>query len=150
MASLLFLFRSKHHGAILNTASFKKLPWDIILLLGGGFALAYGMQHSGLSGWIGSQLEFFSHIPFVLMMPGVACLIIFLTEITSNTATTQVMLPILAAASLVGGMDITAILLVATLTSCCAFMPPVATPSNAIVFGSVHFPCTAWSKPASA
>jgi len=140
MASLLFLFRSKHHGAILNTASFKKLPWDIVLLLGGGFALAYGMQHSGLSGWVGSQLEFFGSIPFALMLLGIACMIIFLTEITSNTATIQVMLPILAAVSLAAGMDITAILLVATLTASCAFMLPVATPPNAIVFGSGHIP----------
>ncbi|MDQ6970803.1 MAG: SLC13 family permease [Mariprofundus sp.] len=144
MASLLFLFRSQSqgikHGAILNTASFRKLPWDIILLLGGGFALAYGMQHSGLSSWVGSQLEFLSDVPLPVMMLAIACIIIFLTEITSNTATTQVMLPILAAASLAGSMDITSILLVATLTSSCAFMLPVATPPNAIVFGTGHIP----------
>jgi len=140
MASLLFLFRNQQHGAILNTASFKKLPWDIILLLGGGFALAYGMQHSGLSGWVGNQLEFLSAVPLPLMLLGIACIIIFLTEITSNTATTQVMLPILAAASLAGSMDITSILLVATLTASCAFMLPVATPPNAIVFGTGHIP----------
>ncbi len=140
MASLLFLFRSQNHQSILNTASFRKLPWDIILLLGGGFALAYGMQHSGLSGWVGSQLEFLSAVPLPLMLVGIACIIIFLTEITSNTATTQVMLPILAAASLAGSMDITAILLVATLTASCAFMLPVATPPNAIVFGTGHIP----------
>jgi len=140
MASLLFLLRSKKGDSILNTASFRKLPWDIILLLGGGFALAYGMQHSGLSGWIGIQLEFLSEVPLPLMMLGVAAMIIFLTEITSNTATTQVMLPILAAASLANHMDITSILLVATLTASCAFMLPVATPPNAIVFGTGHVP----------
>ncbi|MDQ6998971.1 MAG: SLC13 family permease [Mariprofundus sp.] len=140
MASLLFLFRSKQHGAILNTASFRKLPWDIVLLLGGGFALAYGMQHSGLSGWIGGQLEFLGDVPLVLMMLGIACIIIFLTEITSNTATTQVMLPILAAASIASGLDITSTLLVATLAASCAFMLPVATPPNAIVFGTDRVP----------
>jgi len=140
MASLLFLFRSKSHGAILNTESFRKLPWDIVLLLGGGFALAYGMQHSGLSSWIGSQLEFLADVPLPVMMLGIACIIIFLTEITSNTATTQVMLPILAAASLANEMDITSVLLVATLSASCAFMLPVATPPNAIVFGTDHVP----------
>ena len=140
MASLLFLFRSKEHGAILNTASFRRLPWDIVLLLGGGFALAYGMQHSGLSGWIGSQLEFLGDVPLILMMMGIACMIIFLTEVTSNTATTQVMLPILAAASLAAGMDITSTMLVATLAASCAFMLPVATPPNAIVFATDKVP----------
>jgi len=136
MASLLFLFRSKHNSGILNTESFRKLPWDIVLLLGGGFALAYGMQNSGLSSWIGSQLQFLGDVPLPVMMLGIALVIIFLTEITSNTATTQVMLPILAAASLAGGLDITSTLLVATLTASCAFMLPVATPPNAIIFGS--------------
>ncbi len=140
MASLLFLFRKDSHGGILNTESFRKLPWDIVLLLGGGFALAYGMQHSGLSNWIGAQLQFLGDVPLPVMMLGIALVIIFLTEITSNTATTQVMLPILAAASLAGGLDITSTLLVATLTASCAFMLPVATPPNAIVFGSGHVP----------
>ncbi len=140
MASLLFLLRRKSHDAVLNRESFSKLPWDIVLLLGGGFALAFGMQHSGLSGWVGSQLEFLGDLPLILIMLIIAVVLIFLTEITSNTATTQVMLPILAAASLSGGLDITATLLVATLSASCAFMMPVATPPNAIIFGSGHVP----------
>ncbi len=146
MASLLFLFRSKQHGPILNTASFRKLPWDIVLLLGGGFALAYGMQHSGLSGWIGGQLEFLGDVPLIVMMLGITCIIIFLTEITSNTATTQVMLPILAAATLASGLDIISTLLVATLAASCAFMLPVATPPNAIVFGTDRVPMNSMVK----
>lgn len=136
MASLLFLFRSNHSGTILNSDSFRRLPWEIVILLGGGFALASGMQSSGLSAWIGSQLAFFSSVPLPVMMLCIAAVIIFLTEITSNTATTQVMLPILAAVSLASVLDITSILLVATLAASCAFMLPVATPPNAIVFGS--------------
>ena len=138
MAGLLFLFRTQNREFILNTASFRRLPWDIVLLLGGGFALAYGMQNSGLSSWMGSQLEFLKTVPLPLMMLGIALAITFLTEITSNTATTQVMLPILAAASLANALDPTSILLVATLSSSCAFMLPVATPPNAIIFGSGH------------
>ena len=138
MAALLFLFRSENNGAILNTQSFHRLPWDIVLLLGGGFALAYGMQHSGLSGWVGGQLEFLRNVSLIVMLLGIAMAIIFLTEITSNTATTQVLLPILAAVSLASGLDITSILLVATLSASCAFMLPVATPPNAIVFASGH------------
>jgi len=140
MASLLFLFRSNTKEAILNSGSFRRLPWEIVILLGGGFALAAGMQNSGLSSWIGSQLEFLSAVPLPVMMLGIAVVIIFLTEITSNTATTQVMLPILAAASLASVLDITSTLLVATLSASCAFMLPVATPPNAIVFGTGHVP----------
>lgn len=140
MASLLFLFRSNSAGAILRSEAFRKLPWDIVILLGGGFALAHGMQSSELSSWIGSQLAFLADVPLIMMMLGIALVIVFLTEITSNTATTQVMLPILAATSLAGGLDITSTLLVATLTASCAFMLPVATPPNAIIFGSGHVP----------
>ncbi|MFQ5344808.1 MAG: SLC13 family permease [Mariprofundus sp.] len=146
MAGLLFLFRTEDKRSILNTASFKKLPWDIVLLLGGGFALAYGMQHSGLSGWIGGQLEFLKAVPLLVMMLAIALAITFLTEITSNTATTQVMLPILAAATLANALDPTYILLVATLSASCAFMLPVATPPNAIVFGSGHVPMQSMIK----
>jgi len=138
MASLLFLLRARHGAPVLGADAFRKLPWDIVILLGGGFALAYGMQHSGLSAWVGAQLQFLGDVPLPLMMLGIAAVIIFLTEITSNTATTQVMLPILAAASLAGSIDISSVLLVATLSASCAFMLPVATPPNAIVFGSGH------------
>ncbi len=146
MSGLLFLFRAENHKCILNTASFRKLPWDIVLLLGGGFALAFGMQHSGLSSWVGGQLEFLKAVPLPAMMLGVALTITFLTEITSNTATTQVMLPILAAATLANKLDPTYILLVSTLSASCAFMLPVATPPNAIVFGSGHVPMQSMIK----
>jgi len=140
MAGLLFLFRDHNGNGILDHNAFSRLHWEIVMLLGGGFALASGMQSSGLSAWIGGQLEFLGSVPLPLMMLAVAGVIIFLTEITSNTATTQVMLPILAAASLAGSLDITSIMLVATLSASCAFMLPVATPPNAIIFGSGQVP----------
>ncbi|MDX8407148.1 MAG: SLC13 family permease [Mariprofundaceae bacterium] len=140
MASLLFLIRKQDGKGILQTSSIRRLPWDIVLLLGGGFALAYGMQHSGLSLWLGDQLTFLQAAPVPLMMLGIALAITFLTEITSNTATTQVMLPILAAAALANSIDPLLILVPATLSASCAFMLPVATPPNAIIFGSGHVP----------
>jgi len=140
MASLLFLFRKQDGSGILQTSSIRRLPWDIVLLLGGGFALAYGMQHSGLSVWMGDQLAFLQAVPIPLMMLGIALAITFLTEITSNTATTQVMLPILIAAALANSIDPLLILITATLSASCAFMLPVATPPNAIIFGSGHVP----------
>jgi len=140
MSLWLFLFKKVDGTPILDTPSISRLPWDIIILLGGGFALAHGMQHSGLSHWIGAQLEFLQHVPVPVMMLGIALVITFLTEITSNTATTQVMLPILAAAALSNAIDPLLILIPATLAASCAFMLPVATPPNAIVFGSGHIP----------
>ncbi len=138
MASLLFLCRGKDGKTILDSKSFRSLPWDIVILLGGGFALAYGMQHSGLSSWLGEQLAFMNDISLPWMMLIIALTITILTEITSNTATTQVMLPILAAAAMANELDPLMLLIPATLSASCAFMLPVATPPNAIVFGSGH------------
>jgi len=145
-ATLLFLLKSGEGIPILNRESFKRLPWEIVLLLGGGFALASGMQQSGLSLWIGSQLGFLGGVPLVLMMLGIALAITFLTEVTSNTATTQVMLPILAATALANEMDLMMVLIPATLAASCAFMLPVATPPNAIVFGTDYVPMQAMVK----
>lgn len=136
MAGTLFLFHNFQGAPILDANAFKRLPWDIVVLLGGGFALAFGMQEAGLSAWIGEQLQFLNTVPPLFMLLGIAVVIIFLTEITSNTATTQVMLPILAAASLASHLDVSANLLVAALSASCAFMLPVATPPNAIIFGT--------------
>jgi len=139
-AAWLFLLRGNDGRAVLNGEAFGKLPWDIVMLLGGGFALAYGMQHSGASQWLGEELGFLSGLPLPLMMLGIALAMTFLTEVTSNTAITQVMLPILAAAALSNQMDVLMILLPATLSASCAFMLPVATPPNAIVFGTHQVP----------
>jgi len=139
-AAWLFLLRGKDGRAVLAGESFNKLPWDIVLLLGGGFALAHGMQHSGASQWLGEQFGFLTGLSLPLMMLGIALLMSFLTEITSNTAITQVMLPILAAAALSNDIDLLLILLPATLSASCAFMLPVATPPNAIVFGTHQVP----------
>jgi sodium-dependent dicarboxylate transporter 2/3/5 len=139
-AGSLFLLRGENGKTILQGRAFGRLPWDIVLLLGGGFALAHGMQASGLSQWVGEQLSFLANIPLPVMMLGIVLAITFLTEITSNTAITQVMLPILAATALGNNLDLVLVLLPATLAASCAFMLPVATPPNAIVFGSKQIP----------
>ncbi len=133
---VLFLVPVRQGQPVLGKEAIGKLPWDILILLGGGFALAMGMQGSGLSLWIGEQLSFLSAIPLPLMLLGIAMVIIFLTEFTSNTATTQVMLPVLAGVAIATEQDIIALLLTTTLAASCAFMLPVATPPNAIVFAS--------------
>ncbi len=135
-ALLLFLVPVRQGEPILGKEAIDRLPWNILILLGGGFALAMGMKGSGLSLWIGEQLSFLSTIPLPLMLLGIATVIIILTEITSNTATTQVMLPVLAGVAIATEQDIIALLLTTTLAASCAFMLPVATPPNAIVFGT--------------
>ncbi len=145
-ALLLFLIPVRQGQPILGKEAIGRLPWDIIVLLGGGFALAMGMTGSGLSLWIGEQLAFLAAVPLPLMLLGIAAVIIFLTEITSNTATTQVMLPVLAGVALATGQDLIALLLVTTLAASCAFMLPVATPPNAIVFGTQRIEIEAMAR----
>lgn len=137
-ALLLFLIPVQQGKPILRHEAIGKLPWEILILLGGGFALAMGMKSSGLSLWIGEQMGFLVNVPLPVMLLGIALVITFITEITSNTATTQVMLPILVAVASAGNYDVTDMLLVATFSASCAFMLPVATPPNAIVFASGH------------
>ncbi len=145
-ALFLFLIPIRDGKPILGHKAIGRLPWEILILLGGGFALAMGMMNSGLSQWIGEQLAFLSIVPLPLMLLGIALVITFLTEVTSNTATTQVMLPVLAAVATVAGMDVTQVLLVATLAASCAFMLPVATPPNAIIFGTERVTMAAMMK----
>ncbi|MGK9368730.1 SLC13 family permease [Melioribacter sp. Ez-97] len=140
LALLLFMIpvnKSKGEtGFVLESDAINKIPWDIVLLFGGGFALAYGFVDSGLSEMIGRQFVSLKELnPFYIILS--ICLIVtFLTELTSNTATAQILLPILASLSL--ELNINPILLMApaAFSASCAFMLPVATPPNAIVFGS--------------
>lgn len=140
MSIILFLFPSKREidksKMILNNKIFSKVPWEIILLFGGGFALAKGFVVSGLAGYIGTQ---FSHLtdvnPFILMIV-TAFSITFLTELTSNTATSEMILPVLASISVAIGINPLLLMITATFSASMAFMLPVATPPNAVVFAS--------------
>lgn len=136
-ALVLFLVPAREKERhLLDWETAKGIPWDIILLFGGGFALASAFAESGLSRWVGEQLAFAGGLhPHVLML-AVAGAMSLMTELTSNTATTELMLPILAA--LCEGIRVHPLLLMVPATLACsyAFMLPVATPPNAIVFGS--------------
>jgi len=112
------------------------IPWGIVLLFGGGFALAHGFKVSGLSRWIGLQLGALRGLPVPILIIGTSTLMTFLTELTSNTATTTLMLPILASMATFMQINPYLLMIPATLSASCAFMLPVATPPNAIVFGS--------------
>ena len=113
-----------------------KIPWGVLLLFAGGIAIAKACIESGLSQQLGEALSGISNLPLILMI-GVVCLAVtFLTEVTSNTATATLLLPILAATAVVTAIDPRLIMIPATISASFAFMLPVATPPNAIVFGN--------------
>lgn len=114
----------------------EKLPWGVLILFGGGLSLAAGVTSSGLSEWIGSQVAGLTNVPLWALVGLVAVVVIFLTELTSNVATATAFLPVLGGVALGMGLDPLVILLPAGLAASCAFMLPVATPPNAIVFAS--------------
>ena len=123
--------------ALMNWTTAKELPWGILLLFGGGFALAGAFKSSGLSHYLGDSFAgSVAGLPPLLLVAAACLLLTFLTEVTSNTATTEVMLPVLAGTA--GSLGVNPLLLMvpATLSASCAFMLPIATPPNAIVFGS--------------
>lgn len=114
----------------------KKLPWEILILFGGGLSLAAAITDTGLAEWIGQSLQVFDFLPIFLLILFSLFVIIFLTEITSNTATAAAFIPILASVALAMGYDPLVLVIPAAMGASCAFMLPVATPPNAIVFGS--------------
>lgn len=135
---LLFMVPSSQRpGALMDWDTARtKVPWGLLLLFGGGFALAAGFQSSGLSQVIGAGLERLAGLPDLGIISLVCVVLTFMTEVTSNTATTTLVLPILAEAASNLGIDPRALMIPATLSASCAFMMPVASPTQAIVFGS--------------
>ena len=114
----------------------RKMPWGILVLFGGGLSLARAVKTNGVAEFIGEQANFLSGAPTILLVLTITTAVIFLSELTSNTATTATLLPVLAGVAL--GLDVHPYMLIipAAVAASCAFMMPVATPPNAIVFGS--------------
>lgn len=113
-----------------------KLPWDILLLFGGGFALAQGFSNTGLTEWIGTQLSVLQGTHLIVIVLAITLVVIFLTEVTSNTATATLILPVMGALAHAMDMQPLSLMLPAAVAASYAFMLPVATPPNAIVFSS--------------
>ncbi|MDG2309640.1 MAG: SLC13 family permease, partial [Planctomycetota bacterium] len=138
IAILLFLIPSKKNPGekLMDWAAAKEIRWGIILMFGGGFALATGFIESGLSESLGEQLTSLQNVPLWMLITIICTVITFLTELTSNMATTEVVLPILAAMAKAIGVNPLVLMIPATLSASCAFMLPVATAPNAIAFGA--------------
>ena len=136
-AIIIFLLPTKNRKRkILNWEEAVKLPWGILLLFGGGMALAAGFKDSGLALWIGNQMTLLDGVSLMLLVFILIASVNFLTEITSNLATTAMLLPILYPMSMTIDVHPFILMVSATVAASCAFMLPVATPPNAIVFGS--------------
>ena len=141
IAALLFVIpggRDKENRRVplMDWETAVRLPWGTLLLFGGGFAIAHAFRHTGLSGWTGHLLAGTGLEHPLAWVVACSGLLTFLTEITSNTATTQVMLPVLAQTATQIQINPLVLMLPATISASCAFMLPVATPPNAIVFAS--------------
>jgi len=142
MAGALLLFviptSIRKNEYVLNWDWAKRIPWGILILFGGGFALAAGFRETGLDLWIGNAFGSFHYSSVLILVIAICLLLTFLTEITSNTATITMMLPILAAMAISLHIHPFVLMIPATIATSFAFMMPVATPPNAIVFGSKY------------
>jgi sodium-dependent dicarboxylate transporter 2/3/5 len=126
----------KKREFLLDWDSAVKIPWGILLLFGGGIALARGFQSTGLATWFGDRLSVLQGLPLPLLVLLICLVVTFLTELTSNTATASIFMPILAGMATSLGTAPEILMIPAAMSASCAFMLPVATPPNAIVFGS--------------
>ncbi|WP_017614666.1 SLC13 family permease [Nocardiopsis salina] len=136
VAVVLFLIPVDRHTRLLDWETAIKLPWGILLLFGGGLAISAQFTDSGLSEWIGGQVTALAGVPTWVLILAVAGLVLALTELTSNTATAATFLPILGGVAVGMDVDILVLIVPAVLAASMAFMLPVATPPNAIAFGS--------------
>ena len=134
---ILFVLPSKEKkSTLLNWKDTFQLPWGIIILFGGGMALAKAFETSGLAVWLGGLMTTFGGLPLFVLILLLITAVNFLTEITSNLATTAMLLPVLAPLALEVGVHPFGLMVGAAVAASCAYMLPVATPPNAVVFGS--------------
>jgi sodium-dependent dicarboxylate transporter 2/3/5 len=123
-------------GKLLDWKTANQIPWGMLILVGAGLCLGEAFKQSGLSASIAHGLSGVENLPSILLLLGICLLVTFLTEITSNTATTSLLMPILGAAAIAAELDPKLLLVPAALSASCAFMLPVATIPNAVVFGT--------------
>ena len=138
LAMFLIPAKTENRDRLLDWESAVKLPWGVILLFGGGLTLAAAIKKTGLAIWIGESMSALATAPLILLILAVVGLVIFLTELTSNTATTAALVPVLAAVAAVGNIDPMMLAAPTAMAASCAFMLPVATAPNAVIYSSGH------------
>jgi len=122
--------------ALLDWDDGKSIPWDVVLLFGGGLSIAAAVQASGLATWLGTSLAGLAVLPPILVILIIVTLLIFLTEVMSNVAAMTTFLPVLGAMAAATGIDVTSLVIPCAMAASCAFMLPIATGPNAVVFGT--------------
>ncbi|MYF02790.1 MAG: SLC13/DASS family transporter [Gammaproteobacteria bacterium] len=137
---LLFLIPDGKGGKLLDWETATTIPWGMLILFGAGLSIATAFTSSGLSEILGTQLQALDVLPVIVVVIIICVGVTFLTEATSNTATTTLLLPILGATAVALAVDPKYLMVPATMSASCAFMLPVATPPNVVVFSSGRFP----------
>lgn len=135
-ALLLFVIPARKEASLLSWEDTEKVPWGVALLMGGGFAIARGFAETGLAEWVSQSFTFLVAMPVFLLILATVVITKIFTEITSNTATATILMPIAASIAVTLGISPFGIMAAVAISSSLAFMMPVATPPNAIVFGS--------------
>ncbi len=135
-AIALFLLPGANQRRILDDDAIQGLPWPVLVLFGGGLALADGIQGTGLADWIGTSLHLIDTWPLVAAVLAVTAVTILMSELASNTATAAAFLPLVAALAIAMGIDPMMLAVPTALAATCAFMMPVGTPTNAMVYGT--------------
>ena len=138
-ALALFVIPNGKGEKLLDWKTAENIPWGVLILFAGGICIATAFKTSGLSELLGNGLAGLGQLPILLIIGTICLSVTFLTEVTSNTATTTLLLPILVAAAITAEIDPKIFMVPATISASFAFMLPVATPPNAIVFGSEKF-----------
>lgn len=138
LAMFLVPAKTANRDRLLDWETAVKLPWGVILLFGGGLSLAAAIKKTGLAIWLGENMAGMAGAPLILIIFAIVGLVIFLTELTSNTATTAALVPVLAAVAAVGNFDPIMLAAPTAMAASCAFMLPVATAPNAVVYSTGH------------
>jgi sodium-dependent dicarboxylate transporter 2/3/5 len=128
--------KNKKQKRLLDWKSASRVPWGVVMIVGGGYAIAESFNHTGLAIFLGSKLSFISEYPMILILIIVITLMIFITEINSNTATANIFLPVLAAMAIAGQINPLLLMIPATFACSFSFMLPSGTGTNAVIFGS--------------
>ena len=143
---IMFLIPNGKGGKLLDWDTASRIPWGMLILFGGGIAIAKAFITSGLSAALGDMLSGIAAWPIILMLAAICLAITFLTEVTSNTATTTLMMPILAATAIAVGIEPALLMVPAAMSASCAFMLPVATAPNVVVFSTGKFSIKVMAK----
>lgn len=143
---LMFVIPNGKGERLLDWKAANEIPWGVLLLFGGGIAIAKAFKSAGLSEAVAAQLGGMAGLPVIMLLLAICLVVTFMTEMTSNTATTTLLMPILAAAAVAVNMDPALMMVPAAMSASCAFMLPVATGPNAIIFGSGQVPIKEMAK----